>query len=68
MQGRIKIFLDISQDIISFKVKVKLRILRMENGKIAVFPADAFLEENEFDLKNICGIFLVRLYFISIRA
>ena len=70
MQGRIKIFLDISKDIIiSFKAKVKLWIHRMENAKIAAFPAlNAFLEENEFDLNNICGIFLEHLHFISIRA
>ena len=48
MQGKIKIFLDISQDIISFKAKVKLRIHRKENAKITAFPAlNAFLEEND---------------------
>ena len=58
MQGRNKIFLDMSKDIISFKAKVKLRIHRMENGKKAAFPdLNAFLEDKEFNLKSICGIF-----------
>ena len=69
MQERIKISLDISKDIISFKAKVKLWIHRMENGKIAAFPAlNAFLEQNEFDFKNICGIFFEHRDFIFIRA
>ena len=34
---------------------------RMQNGKIAAYPAlNAFLEE-KFDLKSICGIFLEHL-------
>ena len=62
MQGRNKIFLDVLEDIVSFQAKMKLRMHRMQGGRIAAFPAlNAFVEEEEFDIKSICGIFLEHL-------
>ena len=50
------------EDVISFKAKVKLWMHRIEKGKIAAFPAlNACLEDEEFDLKSISGIFLAHL-------
>ena len=61
MQGKDKIFLDVSEDIIAFKARMESYMHRMEHGKIAAFPAlNAFVEE-EFNLHNICQIFLVHL-------
>ena len=41
---------------------MKLWIHRVRSGIIAAFPAlNAFVEEEEFDLKSVRGIFLERL-------
>ena len=57
MQGKDKIFLNVSEDIIAFKARMELWMHRIEHGKIAAFPAlNAFVEE-EFSLHNICQIF-----------
>ena len=51
MQGKEKILADMSEDIIIFKAKMELWMHRMEQGKIAAFPAlNAFIEEEEFNL------------------
>ena len=39
MQGKDKIFLDVSEDITAFKARLELYMLRMEHGKIAAFLA-----------------------------
>ena len=62
MQGKDKILLDVSEDIITFKAKIELWMHRMEQGKIAAFSAlNAFVEEEEFNLHSICEIFLDHL-------
>ena len=43
MQGKEKIFLDISEGIDAFKAKIKLWMHRMESGKLAAFPALNYL-------------------------
>ena len=59
MQGKDKIFLDVSEDITAFKARLELYMLQMEHGKIATFLAlNAFVEEEEFNLQSICRIFL----------
>ena len=61
MQGKDKILLDVSEDIITFKAKIELWMHQMEQGKIAAFPAlNAFVEE-EFNLHSIREIFLDHL-------
>ena len=61
MQGKGKIYLDVSEDVIAFKARMELYMNRMEHGKIAAFPAlNAFVEE-EFNLYNNCQIFLEHL-------
>ena len=61
MQGKDKILLDVSEDIITFKAKMELWMHRMEQGNIAAFPAlNAFVEE-EFNLHSIREIFLDHL-------
>ena len=48
--------------IITFKAKMELWMHRMEQGKIAAFPAlNAFVEEEEFNLHSIREIFLDHL-------
>ena len=62
MQGKDKIFLDVSEDIITFKAKMELWMHRMEQGKIAAFPAlNSFVEEEEFNLDSVREIFLDHL-------
>ena len=58
MQGRNKIFLDVMEDLISFQAKMKLWMHQIEGGRIAAFPASNAFVEEEFDIKNVCGIFL----------
>ena len=61
MQGKDKILLDVSEDIITFKAKIELWMHQMKQGKIAAFPAlNAFAEE-EFNLHSIREIFLDHL-------
>ena len=61
MQGKDKIFLDVSEDITAFKARMELYMNRMKHGKRAAFPAlNAFVEE-VFNLHNICQIFLEHL-------
>ena len=61
-QGKDKILLDVSEDIITFKAKMELWMHRMEQGKIAAFPAlNAFVEEEEFNLHSIREMFLDHL-------
>ena len=49
MQGKAdKTFLDVSENIVAFEIKIKLLIHRMESGKIAAFLVlNAFAEEVE---------------------
>ena len=62
MQGKDEIFLDVSEDIITFKARMELYMHQMEHGKIAAFLAlNTFVEEEEFNLHNICQIFLEHL-------
>ena len=62
MQGKNKILLDVSEDIITFKAKMELWMHRMEQGKTALFPAlNAFVEE--FNLHSIREIFLDHITF-----
>ena len=39
MQGKEKIFLDVSEGIDAFKDKIKLSMHRMKSGKLAAFPS-----------------------------
>ena len=46
MQGKDKIFLDVSEDIIALKARMELWMHRMKHEKIAAFPAlNAFVEK-----------------------
>ena len=59
MQGKEKIFFDISEGIDAFKVKIKLWMHRMESGKLAAFPAlNLFVYKKNIDLRSISQIFL----------
>ena len=62
MQGKEKIFLDLSEGSDAFKAKIKLWMHRMESGKQGAFPAlNLFVEEKNIDLRGISRIFLEHL-------
>jgi len=62
MHRKGKIFLDVSEDIVTFEGEIKLLIHRIESGKIADFLAlNAFAEEIEIYLRCIHQIFLEHL-------
>jgi len=63
VQGKAdKTFLDVSENIVAFEIKIKLLIHRMESGKIAAFLVlNAFAEEVEIYWRCIRQIFLEHL-------
>jgi len=62
MQGKEKVFLDVSESIDAFKIKKGLWMHRMKSGKLAAFPAlNLFVKEKGINLHGIRPIFLEHL-------
>jgi len=65
MQGKEKVFLDVSESIDAFKVKKGLWMHRMKSGKLAAFPAlNLFVEKKV----SICTVFVPSFLNTSIHV